>query len=71
MTLLGLKPGEDNAYFTDPLWPEMWYLNRGGDLDMNVEAAWAQGYTGKGVKVQGDHSACSQGCVDIKTKVAF
>ena len=30
----------------------MWYLNRGGrGLDMNVEDAWAQGITGKGVVV--------------------
>ncbi|PRD33332.1 UNVERIFIED_CONTAM: Fur1 [Trichonephila clavipes] len=35
----------------DPKWPEMWYLNRGKGLDMNVEAAWAAGATGKGVVV--------------------
>ncbi|XP_063876534.1 furin-like protease 1, isoforms 1/1-X/2 [Scylla paramamosain] len=29
----------------------MWYLNRGGGLDMNVQAAWAAGATGKGVVV--------------------
>jgi len=29
----------------------MWFLNRGGDLDMNVEEAWEQGYSGKGVTV--------------------
>ncbi|XP_069960636.1 furin-like protease 1, isoforms 1/1-X/2 isoform X3 [Cherax quadricarinatus] len=35
----------------DPKWPQMWYLNRGGSLDMNVQAAWAEGVTGKGVVV--------------------
>ena len=29
----------------------MWYMNRGGGHDMNVQEAWAQGYTGKGVSV--------------------
>ncbi|XP_025077514.1 furin-like protease kpc-1 isoform X10 [Pomacea canaliculata] len=37
--------------FNDPKWPIMWYLNRGGGLDMNVKQAWQQGYTGKGVVV--------------------
>ncbi|CAG0891106.1 unnamed protein product, partial [Darwinula stevensoni] len=37
--------------FNDPHWPDMWYLNRGGGLDMNVQAAWADGNTGKGVVV--------------------
>jgi hypothetical protein len=27
---------------TDTAWPDMWFLNRGGDLDMNVEDAWEQ-----------------------------
>lgn len=35
----------------DPRWPQMWYLNRGRELDMNVEVAWAKGVTGKGVVV--------------------
>ncbi|XP_035208871.1 furin-like, partial [Stegodyphus dumicola] len=35
----------------DPRWPQMWYLNRGEGLDMNVQDAWAQGVTGKGVVV--------------------
>ncbi|TRY70805.1 hypothetical protein TCAL_01234 [Tigriopus californicus] len=36
----------------DPAWPSMWFLNRGGEsMDMNVEDAWEQGYSGKGVKV--------------------
>ncbi|KAK3877496.1 hypothetical protein Pcinc_017822, partial [Petrolisthes cinctipes] len=38
-------------HLNDPKWPQMWYLNRGGSLDMNVEAAWAEGVTGKGVVV--------------------
>jgi len=37
--------------FSDKEWPKQWYLNRGGQLDMNVEAAWDKGYTGKGVTV--------------------
>ena len=35
----------------DPYWDRMWYLNRGFNLDMNVEQAWAEGVTGKGVAV--------------------
>jgi len=37
--------------FTDKEWPRQWYLNRGGDIDMNVEEAWDLGYSGKGVTV--------------------
>jgi len=37
--------------WTDAEWPKQWYLNRGGALDMNVEAAWDRGYSGKGVTV--------------------
>ncbi|GAU98109.1 hypothetical protein RvY_09294-2 [Ramazzottius varieornatus] len=37
--------------FNDPEWPQMWYLNRGDGLDMNVQKAWQMGYTGKGVVV--------------------
>ncbi|CAH8587632.1 unnamed protein product [Heterobilharzia americana] len=38
---------------SDPKWPQMWYLNRGGPggLDMNVRSVWARGYTGQGVVV--------------------
>ncbi len=32
--------------FTDKEWPRQWYLNRGGDLDMNVEEAWDMGRFG-------------------------
>jgi hypothetical protein len=35
----------------DPYWDRMWYLNRGEDLDMNVEGAWQEGVTGRGVAV--------------------
>ncbi|XP_071450401.1 furin-like protease kpc-1 [Hetaerina americana] len=35
----------------DPRWPQMWYLNRGGGLDMNVKPAWQEGITGRGVVV--------------------
>ena len=42
--------------WNDPLWPQMWFLNRGDDeegngLDMNVEEAWKTGVSGKGVVV--------------------
>jgi len=39
------------ARFTDKEWPRQWYLNRGSPLDMNVEAAWDLGFSGKGVTV--------------------
>ena len=32
-------------------WPQMWYLNRGQKLDMNVQEAWKLGATGKGISV--------------------
>ena len=35
----------------DPYWDKMWYLNRGNNLDMNVQGAWDQGVTGRG-KIQ-------------------
>ncbi|EDV53671.2 furin-like protease 1, isoforms 1/1-X/2 isoform X1 [Drosophila erecta] len=41
----------DAMSFNDSKWPQMWYLNRGGGLDMNVIPAWKQGITGKGVVV--------------------
>ncbi|XP_070212344.1 furin-like protease kpc-1 isoform X2 [Littorina saxatilis] len=37
--------------FNEPKWPQMWYLNRGKGLDMNVRTAWELGYTGKGIVV--------------------
>ena len=35
----------------DPMWGKMWYLNREGGLNMDVEGAWRQGFTGRGVSV--------------------
>ncbi|XP_071833208.1 neuroendocrine convertase 2-like [Apostichopus japonicus] len=43
--------------FNDPLLSKQWYLKNTGQadgqpgLDLNVEAAWAKGYTGKGVTI--------------------
>ena len=46
------NPGFDNPMnFNDPAYPFMWYVNRGGMLDMNVQEAWKMGITGKGVVV--------------------
>ncbi|CAH1153649.1 unnamed protein product [Phaedon cochleariae] len=36
---------------SDPKWQFMWYLNRGGGLDLNVIPAWMEGITGKGAVV--------------------
>ncbi|CAD6991797.1 unnamed protein product [Ceratitis capitata] len=41
----------DTVPLNDPKWPQMWYLNRGGGLDMNVVPAWQAGITGKGIVV--------------------
>ncbi|KAL9873165.1 furin-like protease 1 isoform 1-T12 [Glossina fuscipes fuscipes] len=41
----------DAVPFSDPKWSQMWYLNRGGGLDMNVIPAWKEGITGKGIVV--------------------
>lgn len=44
-----------NSVPNDPLYPKQWYINNTGQaggvpkLDLNVEPAWALGYTGKGV----------------------
>lgn len=35
----------------DPRWSEMWYLNRGKGLDMNVQNVWKRNITGRGVVV--------------------
>ncbi|XP_076465888.1 furin-like protease kpc-1 isoform X3 [Babylonia areolata] len=48
---LAKKRVKRDIILNDPKWPNMWYLNRGGGLDMNVMKAWEQGYTGKGVVV--------------------
>lgn len=42
---------KDRIYLNDPKWPQMWYLNRGHGLDMNVQGAWEEGITGKGIVV--------------------
>jgi len=42
---------EDPFHLNDDRWPQMWYMNRGGGMDMNVQGAWAQGITGKGISV--------------------
>ncbi|CAH8438525.1 unnamed protein product [Schistosoma rodhaini] len=42
------------VFWDDPLYPDMWYLNRaskGKGYDMNVLEAWELGYTGKGIKI--------------------
>ncbi|ESO09143.1 hypothetical protein HELRODRAFT_149650, partial [Helobdella robusta] len=36
--------------FSDPLWPNMWFMNRNG-YTMNVVEAWKRGYTGEGVVI--------------------
>ncbi|XP_067647647.1 furin-like protease 1, isoforms 1/1-X/2 [Eurosta solidaginis] len=41
----------DTVPLNDPKWPQMWYLNRGGGLDMNVVPAWQAGITGRGIVV--------------------
>ena len=42
-----------NGFPEDPMFNEQWHLNRGarGGFDMNVQPAWARGFTGKGVVV--------------------
>ena len=35
----------------DPMWGKMWYINRDGGNNMDVEGAWRQGFTGRGVAV--------------------
>ncbi|KAK9307456.1 hypothetical protein QLX08_002254 [Tetragonisca angustula] len=44
-------PSTPRAVLNDEMWPQMWYLNRGKGLDMNVQEAWAEGITGRGVVV--------------------
>lgn len=49
-----LRLGRSEWTEDDPLWPQMWYLNRQASTglpDMNVSAAWAQGASGRGVSV--------------------
>lgn len=49
--LLPLRPRSYRVNLNDPRWPQMWYLNRGQGLDMNVQPAWMEGVTGLGVVV--------------------
>ncbi|XP_023226360.1 neuroendocrine convertase 2-like [Centruroides sculpturatus] len=52
---LGVENRKLSQEPTDPYFPYQWYLKNVGQnggkpkLDLNVEAAWAQGYTGKNV----------------------
>ncbi|XP_063170375.1 furin [Candoia aspera] len=36
---------------TDPKFPQQWYLSNSNQRDLNVQEAWKQGYTGRGVVV--------------------
>ncbi|XP_049872049.1 furin-like protease 1 isoform X2 [Pectinophora gossypiella] len=45
------RAADSSFQLNDPKWPHMWYLNRGGGLDMNVIPAWREGITGRGVVV--------------------
>ncbi|XP_070619644.1 furin isoform X2 [Erythrolamprus reginae] len=36
---------------TDPKFPQQWYLSNSNRKDLNVQVAWQQGYTGRGVVV--------------------
>ncbi|CAH0758094.1 unnamed protein product [Diatraea saccharalis] len=45
------RAADSQFQLNDPKWPHMWYLNRGGGLDMNVIPAWREGITGRGVVV--------------------
>lgn len=46
-----LKPRPSSGPISDPYWKYMWYLNREGNLNMNVQGAWDQGISGRGVAV--------------------
>jgi len=48
---LSNEPYENLMTLNDQRFPLMWYLNRGNGLDMNVQGAWQQGITGKGIVV--------------------
>ncbi|XP_011147537.1 furin-like protease 1 isoform X3 [Harpegnathos saltator] len=49
--LIVKRPSNILTMLNDERWPQMWYLNRGKGLDMNVQGAWAEGITGSGVVV--------------------
>jgi len=42
---------DDLMHLNDKHWSFMWYLNRGGKLDMNVQGAWQMGITGKNIVI--------------------
>lgn len=42
---------QQKTILNDDRWSLMWYLNRGNGLDMNVQDAWAEGITGRGIVV--------------------
>ena len=44
-------PFDNSMHLNDPRYPLMWYVNRGGMLDMNVQEAWELGITGKNIVV--------------------
>jgi len=46
-----LLPRKPWSEVNDPMWSDMWYLNRRDDFNMMVEGAWDQGYSGLGVAV--------------------
>lgn len=57
-----LEGSRGKCKFDDPKWQQMWYLNRGQGLDMNVQKVWEMNITGRGVVVtilddglEGDH----------------
>ncbi|XP_014473594.1 PREDICTED: furin-like protease 1, isoform 1-CRR isoform X1 [Dinoponera quadriceps] len=45
------RPSNILNLVNDERWPQMWYLNRGKGLDMNVQGAWLEGITGQGIVV--------------------
>ena len=45
LSLICMKHDQKMKRWTDAEWPKQWYLNRGGALDMNVEAAWDKGWS--------------------------
>ncbi|XP_012280336.1 furin-like protease 1 [Orussus abietinus] len=49
--LIVRRPPNTQILLNDDRWPQMWYLNRGNGLDMNVQGAWSEGVTGSGVVV--------------------
>ncbi|XP_051170796.1 furin-like protease 1 [Leptopilina boulardi] len=46
-----ITTNQKQTILNDERWSLMWYLNRGKGLDMNVQDAWAEGITGRGIVV--------------------